>query len=539
MNTEALKGDAISYYRCSDGKQADLSNPAQSREAQKYAQREGWRIVKEFEDEGKTGTKDNRAGFQAAIRYALEHCDRVKALILYDTSRFARNQFDAIKYKIQLRDAGIRLLYVTQAISDDPDGEFLEGILELMDARYSKVLGRAALRGMKEKALRGLRPGGKPPYGLRFLKSGEPTEYKGNLTIEPTEAPYVKLMFEMAANGEGTRAIVKELTSRGITTKKGNPFHVSAVDQMLRNQVYKGDLVFNQRAYGLNGKGKKGAEEVILLPGVFPALVSPELWDEVQGIRKARCPTMVPGRRVTSPHVLTGLLTCAKCGGNMTIEFVYSRDKTRYEYYSCANRKMKTSQACVGTRLRADMIEPQILDYIYSKLLTDQTIEAFIRKLEKLKGKMALESNQGRERLESDIKTLNDKIDRLVDLFVDGLVSKAEYDQKLEGLKKRRTALETQLEKLPRTGDIRMFKVPEKLIGYFKANIRKLIEDREPVHVRQFLSRFIEEIRVDDTDAWIVGNLAKKVGIEGEGTAFSQFETEKLPLQDSNLQPCG
>lgn len=55
------------------------------------------------------------------------------------------------------------------------------------------------------------------------------------------------------------------------------------------------------------------------------------------------------------------------------------------------------------------------------------------------------------------------------------------------------------------------------------------MEEREAVQIRQFLSRFIEEIRVDETDAWVLGNLAGRVAPDGEVGSDSQMGKAWLP----------
>lgn len=522
--SEEAGGEAVVYLRCSDKKQAEkeLSIPAQQRQCESFAAREGFLIKHApFVDAGKTGTKDNRAGFQQAIRYALDNCDRVKAFICYDTSRFARNRLDAIKYKLQLRDAGIKVMYVTQQIGEDPDGEFLEGILELMDFRYSRVLGRTALRGMKEKALKGCRPGGRAPIGYRFINKGEVTGFPGNLTYEESEKGAVELMFRMALSGAGDKAIAEALDAGGFRTRDGRAVRKTSISYWLKSETYTGALVFNRRASGLGGRGKKDEEEVIRIPGVFPAYITVEDFDEIQRMRVKRSPKVTNPGVTATPHVLTGLLVCEKCGAAMTVERSYGRNQTAYLYYSCNSRKMKAKRTCEGVRLRVDKLEPQVLKFIYDELFSRERIEHLVRSLEKLKGRLIHEKESDRVRLQAELKRIDEKIGRLVDALVEGNIPKAEYERRVAQLKEREAELNAELAKIPQAVDVRHFKIPERTIQYFQEGLKELCQTKDPMQVKAFLSRYIEEIRVNETEAWITGSLAKEMKGGGGGDAES------------------
>lgn len=60
-------------------------------------------------------------------------------LVVYHTSRFARNRADAILYKQELRGLGTTVVFVSQGIISGNDNDFLtEGINEVLDEQYSR-----------------------------------------------------------------------------------------------------------------------------------------------------------------------------------------------------------------------------------------------------------------------------------------------------------------------------------------------------------------------------------------------------------------
>lgn len=77
-------------------------------------------------------------------------------VLVFHTSRFARNQVEARRYKQLLRERlGIRVMSVTQPIGEDPSdpSTFLaESIHEMFDEYYSVSLSFWIRSGLKEKA---------------------------------------------------------------------------------------------------------------------------------------------------------------------------------------------------------------------------------------------------------------------------------------------------------------------------------------------------------------------------------------------------
>lgn len=105
---------AVIYARVSTERQADegLSVESQIEACRRKAADLGAAVVAVYRDDGISGTTDARPGFRAAIH----HCARgVDLLICWSSSRFARDQHDAITYKRELAAGGTRLVYASQA----------------------------------------------------------------------------------------------------------------------------------------------------------------------------------------------------------------------------------------------------------------------------------------------------------------------------------------------------------------------------------------------------------------------------------------
>src|SRR4051794_16764058 len=153
---ESRKARAVAYVRESTEEQGKGFSPDAQREAiRRFADENELELVDDYTD-FHSGWKhaDARTEFQRLMTDAAER--RFEVVLVYHTSRFARNQSEARRYKALLRDRlGIRVVSVTQPIGDDPsDPSFFlaESIHEMFDEYYSVSLSFWTRTGLREKA---------------------------------------------------------------------------------------------------------------------------------------------------------------------------------------------------------------------------------------------------------------------------------------------------------------------------------------------------------------------------------------------------
>jgi len=157
----------VLYARVSTTKQAerDLSIPDQIRQMKSYCTQHNHTVAKEYREEGASATDDKRPVFQEMMRDIINGNVVIEAILVLTTSRFFRDATAARIWKHNLRKKGIRVIATSQEVADDPMGDFVEGIFELIDQYESQMNGYHTLRGMKENARRGYFNGSNAPFG--------------------------------------------------------------------------------------------------------------------------------------------------------------------------------------------------------------------------------------------------------------------------------------------------------------------------------------------------------------------------------------
>jgi len=292
LRPEDLAGKSwAGYVRESTRGQADRYGPGIQRTEQlRFAERHGLVTTgREYLD--LVSGKDilRRSDFGRMIVDA--EAGAFEVLLVYDTSRFARNVADAWLYRDRLARAGVTLVFCADGlIAGNVDTYELEGLKTVADAAYIRRLSRNVGRGYEQKWRMFGDPGGHAPLG--FVRAGE------RRLLEPVEGPdlaRVRRAFELYATGAWSDTALAdelELTETGLT-------------EILTNPLYAGRAIRH--------KGKPDEEEK---PARFAAPVDPELFDRVQAIRERRrtAHTAGGGSYARRPYPLVRLMRCVGCG---------------------------------------------------------------------------------------------------------------------------------------------------------------------------------------------------------------------------------
>lgn len=163
----------------------------------------------------------------------------------------------------------------------------------------------------------------------------------------------MRLMFKLFREGDGksgpmgVKAVTCWLNERGYRTRVGARWGIGPVHQILTRTTYKGEHRFNRRVW--KTKQVKPESEHVVVPA--DPIIDAAMFDAVQAMLKAKNPRTMPPRVVTGPILLTGIATCASCGGGMTLR---TGKYGRYRYYTCATSAQQGKSACKGRSIPMD-----------------------------------------------------------------------------------------------------------------------------------------------------------------------------------------
>ncbi len=145
----------------------------QIRKGTEYIELQGWSLLHDnvFVDRAKSGTSTYRRDeFNRMLSLAkLKECP-FDVIVVWSTSRFGRDQDEAMFNKIYLKKHGLEVKFVSQNIPDGHIGKLIERIYEWKDEEDSIMIGQNAFEGTA-----GGYPKGVPRWrqGALWLPEGE------------------------------------------------------------------------------------------------------------------------------------------------------------------------------------------------------------------------------------------------------------------------------------------------------------------------------------------------------------------------------
>ena len=362
--------NAILYPRVSSQKQLDnASLPTQRGEMERFAEREGYAILRVFEDKGRSAKTTNRPALQDMLRWIADRPHQVDAVLVYDFNRAARNLEDHLAIRSTLKKHGVKLISVTQPVTDDPHGLLLEHIHAAVAQHENSIRGQRSKLGMANATERGRWCHQAPVGYLNCGKNATPS-----LRLDTDLCEFVQEAFSRVAAGESPAVVHGDLSARGFRTRRGGAIGRQTFYRMLHNEVYKGELCT-----------KLGAGE-----GDWEPLIDPVVWDRVQSVLSKPDQRAVPAvterrggkrpyRRVREGFELRSSLRCACCRRRIT-----GGVTKEYSYMNCPDGHV---------RVRAEVLNVRFREWLASV----RPSEVFLRSLE----------NAIRRELEAEEKSLS------------------------------------------------------------------------------------------------------------------------------------
>ena len=334
---------AAQYVRMSTEHQ-QYSTENQADVIRDYAAQRGFEIVTTYADEGKSGLNvKGRISLQQLIADVQNGNADFTVILVYDISRWGRFQDadESAYYEYLCRRAGIDVHYCAEQFENDggPTSTIIKSVKRAMAGEYSRELSSKVFQGQCRLIELGYRQGGSPGYGLRRMLIDQTGEQKGILNrgeqkslqtdrviLVPgpkEEVRVVNSMFTMFVSEERSESqIAQRLNERGLVTDLGRPWNRGTVRQVLSNEKYIGNNVYNRPSFKLKRKHVENAPEMwVRKDGAFSPIVSHELFFRAQGIIQER------NRRFTDEELIERLRSLSKQHATLSAALIDGADE--------------------------------------------------------------------------------------------------------------------------------------------------------------------------------------------------------------------
>lgn len=324
-------------------------------------------------------------------------------------------------------------------------------------------------------------------------------QVNSRLEINEDEAKIVRLVFNSYVEGKGFRTIAKELDALGIKNSNGNPFALTTLKRMIRQEKYKGTLVCGKRHKNFFTKEYENVpkEQWIIHENIIPSIVSIEIWNKanevLEGKKKAGNNENVYGRFQGS-YPLSGKIYCGKCGKTYYHANYASMINDLWECQKYRNYGKDVEKGgCDNKRIEVPVLNDIIKEVIFEFWTNrEESIEGILKVLNTVMDEDN-NSNEIKEK-QNNILKFKKRKDNLVEDRIERVIDVQTYTEKLEEIQGKLDKLETDIGSLMETNKI-IFGKKERLEN-IKNYLNYNYQSKEQI-TDEFIEEIVEKVIVD------------------------------------------
>lgn len=488
----------VTYYaRVSTDKEEQLhSLDNQVTYFKEYIQsNKNWQYIDGYIDEGITGTAaKKRENFMRMIEDGKNKS--FDLIVTKEVSRFSRDTIDSLLYTRKLLEYDVCVYFTSDnIITASNDGELRLTIMSSMAQDEVRKLSERTKFGFKRSLEKG-----------RVLGTNNIWGYKkddGKLIIDEEESKVVKEIFEVYANDEkiGLKNLSLYLKDKGMINRNGNPIHQNTLKKIIQNPKYKGfytgglstvvDYRSKKRNFNNQSEWKVYEDNLSV-----PPIVSKELWEKANKKLLERSKSASMYQKHQTKYALSGKIYCEKHKCGFVRKVKHYKTKGDIIRWICQDYNNTGRKNCPT---------PFVLEQdIYSILLN------VFKSYEKYKDEISKEllcfyneilfnekTNSKEIDLQNQIDNLLSKKEKLLDLALDGILSKEDLKAKNVVIKNQITDLKAKLEELQKQTIKK--KNQKQYLNVINENILKNLDITEN-NLEQYIEKFLDKIIIKDNE---------------------------------------
>lgn len=450
------------YIRVSTDEQAENGQSIieQPERLKAFCRAMGWPDPVLFTDDGYSAKDLNRPDIQKLIKRIEKN--EFDIVITTKLDRLSRNLLDLLQFVKNLDAHDCGYVSATESFNTSTAagrlvlqllGTFAEFERERISERVKDNL--MSLAKNTDKALT------IPCFGYDIIDE--------KYSINEKEAESIRLMFELAEQGQGYRAIVKALNDAGSKTKGSKkrhsvPWTQVSVTRLMHTETIRGIMVYNKRGSKNGKRFIRDKSEWIVKKNNHPAIISEEKYEIVKKILDSRKNTNKHGDSET--YLLTSIVKCAHCKGSMignTARIV--RGAKKYEYFRYVCQTYQKASNCFYHAVHRDDLELKIINAIES------VASCSPEQIQKMKIAETVRNFEEIEELKRQLKKINKKIQKQIEAYEEDLITAQDLKVASVRAEKERSEIAAEIERLEdnKSSEIDVQRNAKRLMGDIKS----------------------------------------------------------------------
>ncbi|MCM1269808.1 MAG: recombinase family protein [Ruminococcus flavefaciens] len=387
-----------------------------------------WEYAGLFYDTGITGTK---AEIREGLQNLLTACrmGKVDHILVKSISRFSRNTTDCLSIVRELLYIGVTIYFEKENINTgEMESELILSILSSMAEDESASISENEKWSIQRRMAAGT-------YKMPYVPYGYQRDENGNMVIEQSEAEVVRYIFNTVLAGHGTDAIAAALERQHIPTRKGGKWSGSTVRDIIVNEKYVGDALF-QKTYtddAFQRHINHGEVKTYLISEHHEPIIKREVFDKANALIRQRGKEkgiIKSAGKYQNRYAFSGKIICGICGGKLIRRI---HDNGTEIAWACKTHITNINQ-CSAKYVRDDKLKAAFVTML-NKLI-------FSRKLllKPLYDTIRLESTDESilrmQELQKLLETNSEKKHTLRQLRAQEIIDSVMYNQELNMLRK-------------------------------------------------------------------------------------------------------
>lgn len=462
-----------------------------------------WTYVEGYYDRIRGESAINRTSFQRMIADGIN--GKFDLILTKEVSRFARNTIDSLQYTRDLLNAGVAVRFENDNICTlDEDSELRLTIMSSIAADEVRKLSSRVQFGHKRSMENGHVLGNNRIFGY------DKNNKNHGLIINEEEAKMVRMIFELYATGEHSgRTLEKALYDAGYRNRCGNKIHHHTIFNIIQNPKYKGYFCANRTKvvdYRTQKTIELPKEEWIVYKDetgeIVPAIVSEELWERCNKIlcnRSEYIKSRSKSFKNNSPF--TGKIYCKHHGAYWRTSYSNSVSQGQPIYQWICGEKRKNGAKCCNSFA---IMEEELYDIVcglFKNIAVD--LDGYIDEFIKIYNESNSLNDVKKQinDLQKKVKRIEEKEDKLLELYIDGVITKLEFERRNNTLNEELRSTNEAISELKHQA--KGFDDTLSNVKKIKSHIVQTYESNESIsreHIAEFVTEFIDKIIVVPID---------------------------------------
>ena len=466
-------------------------------------------------------------------------CKKFDLIIAKEVSRFSRDTIDSLLYTRKLLEYNVCVYFLSDnIITASNDGELRLTIMSSMAQDEVRKISERTKFGFKRALEKGTVLGTDNIWGYK--------KDKGKLVIDEKEAELIKDIFEIYSNDKkiGLKKLSILLKEKGYYNHNGNAIHQNTLKRIIQNPKYKGyytgglSTVVDYRSKKRNfyspeeWKIYKDYEKV-------PPIITEELWEKANKKLWERSKNSKGNRKYENKYALSGKLYCENHQCGFVRKVRHYKGKQDEIYWYCKDFHTSGKKNCILASLKQQDLYNILIDVfktyeIYKEEICRELL-TFYNDISNTS-----EDKEREEKLQNELKVLEARKDKLLDLALEGIFSKEDLANKKLVIDKEIEQINAKLKNLEsRKSKIKLEAEEQKKYSEtLKVNILKELEIKKD-NLENYIEELLDKIIIvrDELKIILAGGKIINYGTSQKLNEISRLK-QKQKTDYKKLQLC-